>query len=144
MFLLTLFANPLFRKIAIIVVCVASVGLAIRWYGNRQYAVGKQAGIVEESKRLLEAKQQEWQAKEVEIQTRIEALAKAEKSRAAVDAELRRMRASMDESLAKIQAANQAQTGAAHEIISSIPGDLLDDSIRRKSTELGPPAKTVK
>lgn len=144
MFFMTLFANPLFRKIAIYAAIAGGVFLMIRWYGNRQYDIGKVAGAQQEAKLIVAAKQEEWKLREAELQKRSEALTAEEKKRAAVDMELRRMRASMEESLAKIQIQNQASNQGAGTIVAAIPGDQLDASIRAKSAELGPPAKTIK
>lgn len=143
MFFLTLWANPLVRKIAIYAAMVSCVLLLLRWYGNREYYKGVDQGIKTEADRLVKAKAAEWKLREDAIIIQAKQVADQGKILNAQRIELATVRTSLINTLAEIQSNSQASQGAANAIVNSIPGDLLDSAIRYKSTELGPP-KVVK
>ena len=136
MFLLTMFANPLVRKIAIIVACVAAFLLVARWYGNREYYKGVDEGVKLEAERLLKAKEAEWKLKEDAIAQRADQVVADGKIIEGKRAEIARMRGDLDITLAEIRARGQMAASGAGTIVSAIPASDLDNALRAKSDEL--------
>ena len=140
---LVLFANPLVRKIGIIVGCTLAFLLLARWYGNGQYSRGVDQGIKTEAERLVKAKEAEWKAKEAALVAQGAQIAEQAKVLDGKRAELTNMRVNLNNTLSRIQIAGQASQESANAIVNLLPGDMLDSAIRDLSAKLGP-AKTVK
>jgi hypothetical protein len=143
MFLLTMFANPLVRKIAIIFACVLSFLLVARWYGNREYYKGVDEGVKTGAERLLKAKEAEWNAKEASISSKAQKVATESMDLENRRGELAHLREDLNATLAKIQITGQVSNANSGATVAAIPGDQLDDAIRRQSAKLGPP-QTIK
>ena len=133
------FRNPLGQKIGLILACAIAFGLLARWYGNSQYYKGEEIGIQKGGAMMLEKKQEEWKQKDAEISSQKKDLEVQTKELEGRKAEVAKLRIDLTSTLTKIQATSQASAEAANAIVSSIPGDALDGSIRAKSAELGPP-----
>ena len=131
--------NPLGQKIGIVLVCLLFAGLALRWYGNGQYYKGRNEGVKQGAEDIRKSQEAAWKERELQLENDRKALDEAgeelQKQMEAIEA----IRKVQDTALAKIRATGQARQEASNAIVNSIPGDLLDDALRRKSAELGPP-----
>lgn len=136
MFFLAWFANPLVRKVGIIVACVLAFLLLARWYSNRAYYQGVDAGVKIEAERLVKAKETEWKAKEADLALQALRLAEQERTLEDLRVTLVRMRADLDGTLAEIKAQGVAAGVSAGVIVASVPVSELDNALRVKSNEL--------
>jgi hypothetical protein len=136
MFFLAWFGNPLVRKIAIYVAIAAGALLLLRWYSNRSYYQGVDAGVKLEADRLVKAKAAEWKLREDAIAAQAKQVAEQEKTLEAMRAKLVGMRSDLDRTLAEIKARGDAAGVSAGVIVASVPASELDNALRLKSNEL--------
>jgi hypothetical protein len=138
-FLLSLFANPLVRKIGIVIGGFLILFFIARWYGNNEYYKGVDEGVKIEAERLVKAKEAEWKAREDALTNESEQIAAQGKVLDGKYAEILGMRTDLNNTLSRIQLSTRPAQVAINEKVNSIPGDLLDNAIRQLSTKLGPP-----
>jgi hypothetical protein len=131
-----LFTNPLVRKIAIYAAIVAGGLLLLRWYSNRAYYQGVDAGARLEAKRLVKAKEVEWKAKEDELALQSKQLAEQSKVLDDLRVRLTKIRSELDKTLADIEARDAASVVGAQMVVASVSASELNGALRVKSDEL--------
>lgn len=131
--------SQLGQKVLLVLGCIVAAFVALNWYGNRQYEKGKEVERTATTEVIRKGVEKEFKAREAVLAQDRKAL-EADRAR---DIEARtetdKMKVELDKKLAAIQAASHAQAEVIHEVVNSIPGDELDEYIRRQSAKLGPP-----
>lgn len=131
-FLLGLWANPVVRKIIIYAAIAAAALYALRWYGNKQFYIGKEEGRVAATVEIEKAKKAEWKAEEDRIA--------AERIKVATQqSEIMRSRQAITQTLNEIASKANQGKGAISGQVFAVPDASLDAALRAVSTELGPP-----
>lgn len=133
--------NPLGQKVGIVLICLVVGFVALNWYGNREYSKGKAIGVSLGAEDMRKSMEAAWKVKE-------EAIAVQQKQLIAESADIQKQKAQLaglrneaNKALVQINANAVAQMERANATVNSIPGDQLDDALRRLSAELGPPEK---
>jgi hypothetical protein len=130
MWFLWLFQNPLGRKIGIVVACLIVFGLAVRWYGNKQYYAGHDEGIKSEAARLEVAKKAEWQVAMDQVKAMADQLDAQKKSVETQRVALENTYRMMLDSVKSIVTASNARIETRQEQVTAIPASEIDGAIR--------------
>jgi len=132
--------SQLGQKILLVAGCVIAAFIALNWYGNRQYENGRDVQRTATTEDIRKGVEAEFKVREAALAQDRKALEadRARDIKARIETD--KMKVELDKKLAAIQAASHAQAEVTHEVVNSIPGDELDEYIRRQSAKLGPPA----
>jgi hypothetical protein len=135
-FLLSLWANPLARKI--IIYCAITLGIlyGLRLWGNKQWQKGEIQGRMAMGKDIEKQKQAEWKAKEAALALAAKNLDQDKRSVLAATEQLRQDRTNLSKTLSDAQAAIQRERNRQYEAVNTVPDLLLWDAIRAVSAEL--------
>jgi hypothetical protein len=132
--------SQLGQKILLVLGCAVAAFIFFNWYGNNQYEKGRAVERKATTEDIRKGVEKEFKAREAALAQDRKAI-EADKVRdIKARAETDKMKIELDKKLAAIQAASHAQAEVIHEVVNSIPGDELDEYIRRQSAKLGPPA----
>jgi hypothetical protein len=127
-------------RIIAIAVLLGALFLGWRWYTNRIYAQGKEAGRVEMSKEMVKAKEKEWAQKDAAIQADRTKLEKEIDQKrityAAQFAELDRQRTDTKVALNKFAKTLDNERELNNAQVYRIPAVELDGAIRDLSNKL--------
>jgi len=136
MWLLSIWSNPLARKIIIGLAAGLTILYALRLYSNRIYSQGYQSGKIAGAAETLKTRQAGWKAKEAAIAADAKAVADEKKAVKAAGESLSRDRANLSHALQESLAAIQAKKEGIYANISHINAGDLDTALRSVSREL--------
>jgi hypothetical protein len=136
MWLLSLWSNPLARKIMIGLAAGLAILYALRLYSNRIYSEGYRSGKIAGAAETLKTKQAEWKAKETAIAIDAKTVADEKVAVKAAGESLSRDRANLSRTLQNSLAAIQAKKEGIDANISNISDGDLDAALRSVSAEL--------
>jgi hypothetical protein len=136
MWLLSLWSNPLARKIVIGLAAGLAILYALRLYSNRIYSEGYQSGKIAGAAETLKTKQAEWKAKETAIAVEAKTVADEKNAVKAAGESLSRDRANLSRTLQDSLAAIQAKKEGIYANISNINASDLDTALRSVSADL--------
>jgi hypothetical protein len=136
MWLLSLWSNPLGRKIVIGLAVALACLYALRRYSNRIFGEGYQSGKIAGAAETLKTKQAEWKAKETAIAIDAKTVADEKNAVKAAAESLSRDRANLSRALQDSRAAIQAKKENIYANISHINAGDLDAALRSVSADL--------
>lgn len=134
--LASLWANPLARKLALWAAIALAAGLALRWYGNRQWARGEAQGRQTMAREMEKTKRAEWEARERELATAAADLDVEKRSLTAATEQIARDRANLSRSLNDALERIRAERMHNYADAAAVPDDRVWDDIRAISREL--------
>ena len=135
-FFISLWANPLARKIIQYGGIALIVLLMLRWYGNRQWSKGVEEGRRDAAASISESKKAEWRAKENEIEATRLHLADLQADLKADQTDLRRERANLSKSFQETLAIIRDERISQYANASAVAADELNDALRLVSAGL--------
>jgi hypothetical protein len=133
---LSVWANPLARKITIYAAITAAIFLSLRWYGNRQWAKGEAQGRQYMAREIERQKKEEWAAKEKEIAAAAGNIATEKRVVDAAAEQLIRDRSNLSRSLNDAMVRIQAERIKDYANAASVPDSRVWDDLRAISREL--------
>jgi hypothetical protein len=136
MWLMTLWANPLARKIILYAAITLGTLYALRQYGNRQWSKGEAQGRIGATQSIEKAKLVEWKAKEAAIAAGTATLDTEMRAIKAATEQLSQDRANLSRSLKASLAQIQRERSRQYESTAAVPDPLLWDALRAVSREL--------
>jgi hypothetical protein len=136
MWLLSLWSNPLARKIVIGLAAGLAILYALRLYSNRIYSEGYQSGKIAGAAETLKTRQSEWKEKETAIAVDAKTVADEKMAVKAAGESLSRDRANLSHALQESLAAIQAKKEGIYANISHINASDLDTALRSVSADL--------
>jgi uncharacterized protein HemX len=134
--LASLWANPLARKLALWAALALAAGLALRWYGNRQWAQGEAHGRQTMAREIERQKRAEWEARERELAAAAADLDAEKRSLTAATEQISRDRANITRSLNDALERIRAERMDNYADAAAVPDDRVWDDIRAISREL--------
>jgi hypothetical protein len=134
--LASLWANPLARKLTLWAAIALAAGLALRWYGNRQWAQGEAQGRQTMAREMEKAKRAEWEARERELATAAADLDAEKHSLAAATEQIARDRATNKEILSVALERIRAERTNHYADAAAVPDDRVWRDIRAVSGQL--------
>jgi hypothetical protein len=134
--ILSIWANPLARKIIIYAGVIAAICYGLRLWGNRQWQKGETAGRQFVAAQLEKQKQVEWAAKEKAISAAAANITTEKQALVAAASQLAQDRATINLSLKSALAAATARKEANYATVANIRASDLDAAIRSVSAEL--------
>jgi len=135
-FLLSLWANPLARKIITYAAIIAAILYGMRLWGNKQWAKGEAQGRLSVAQDIEKKIRAEWKAKEDAIARDAASIATEKRAVAAAAEQLAVTRANLSRSLNTTLAAIQQERNHDYEKVAAVPSNLLDAALRSVSGEL--------
>jgi len=136
MFLLTLWANPLARKIAIYAAVGVGIFFALRWYSNRAYYQGMEQGRQAATTEIEKQKAAEWKAREDKITTAASAIKIEKAGLESERTDLNRLRSSLQNSFQQSLATIAASRENSYASVARVPDADLVRAVRALSAEL--------
>ena len=136
MWILSLWTNPLLRKITIGALAILLLGYALRRYSNRVYSEGYKSGKVAAATEMERVKKAEWAARETAMAADAAKAAGEKRSVEAAKAQLAQDRTNLSRSLKDALAATAARKEANFATVVNIAPDELDGALRAVSAEL--------
>ena len=131
--------SQLGQKVLIVAGMLLAAFIFFNWYGNKEYEKGRAVEKLNTTEGIRKELEKEYAAREAQLKQDRQALnvdrASVVKERVVTS----QMRKELEGTLVAIRAASTAQAQVTHAFISTIPGDQLDEYIRRQSAKLGPP-----
>jgi len=134
--ILSIWANPLARKITIGVLVILALGYALRRYSNRIYDEGYKSGKVAATAEMLKAKQAEWKAKEAAIAADAANITTEKRAVEAAAGQLAQDRITINRSFKDALAVTAAQRNRDYESTFAVPDSQLWGVIRSVSGQL--------
>jgi uncharacterized protein HemX len=134
--LASLWANPLARKLALWAALALAAGLALRWYGNRQWAQGEAQGRQTMAREMERQKRKEWEARERELATAAADLDAEKHSLAAAADQIARERANLSRSLNDALERIRAERTHNYADAAAVPDSVIWRDIRVVSGQL--------
>lgn len=136
MWILSLWANPLARKIILYGAATLVIFWCIRLWSNRVWGEGFRQGKTAGAIEMEKAKKAEWDQERKSIEGERVSLSSARSAIGAQTADLARSRKALDASLSRIHTITKTGSNNACAAVMAVPPDLLDAAIRQKSAEL--------
>lgn len=136
MWLLSLWANPLTRKIIIYAGITVAIFFALRWYSNRAYYQGMQEGRTAVTTEIEKARAAEWKVKADQLAAEA---TKIDAARQTVDAErdeLARDRSIIKDALSRSLNEITLTQGVNNAKVDAVPATELDSALRAQSAKL--------
>lgn len=128
--------SGLTQKLIIWAAIIAAAAWGIRLYTNRIYSQGKEAGRFEMSTEIIKAKQEEWAAKEKQLQVTAENLAAEKRSIEAAADQLSRDRANISRALSDGLTAIRQERTRQYANAAAVPDDRVWAELRAISEQL--------
>lgn len=134
--ILSMWAQPWFRKVVFYAAVILAIFWCLRWWGNSQWLKGEQRGRQTMAREIEREKREEWEARERALAAAAAGIATEKRSLAAATEQIARDRAllsrSLNDALARIQAERLSQYAHA----AAVPDSILWRDIREVSGQL--------
>ena len=124
-----------FTIVGVVAIVICSF-VGVRWYSNKQWAKGEQAGRQNVAEWLIKEKQAEWDTRERQIENSKAIIEEQMRALNRVTAEVVSARLTLRDQYAALAATANAERSADERVIASVPDSELRAAIRAISREL--------